>query len=127
MVSLKQFSSVIETARRPDAAAKGIYFDPDRFYLENIRSYFRISREEAAQVLEEAVREGLVACSLGLLGRYGSILAVFRDESEVPEILALPPDPWGEDEESESPKIATALLGRIRIYSTFGKVTHGDP
>jgi len=117
MISFDQFLSVIESAKLSNAAARGIYFDPQKFYLESIRSYFGISKREADLLLAKAQEEGVVEQTIGLADGAGKIVATYRNEEEIPSTIVIRKDTWEDSFEEEELEVDTALLERMYIFS----------
>ncbi|MDP9113128.1 MAG: hypothetical protein M3O20_05545 [Acidobacteriota bacterium] len=61
--------------------------NPDKFYLENVRSLLEISSREAQKICEIAVRQGLFDRGVELLAPDGVVVASAKDESDFPETV----------------------------------------
>jgi hypothetical protein len=62
-------------------------FNPDRIYLENVRSALGISTNQARRICETAVRQGLFRQGVEVLCPDGSVAASAADESHLPQTV----------------------------------------
>lgn len=116
MPSLATFLSTISRylpappARVEDAISK---LNPDKIYLENVRSALGVSTEQARRICETAVRQGLFRQAVEVACPDGSVAASASRESDLPETVRC----WtGEGEHIEEVQLATADLKKTLFY-----------
>jgi hypothetical protein len=90
--------------------------EPDKLYVENVRHFFGVSKENAEFLCEEATKEGLLKRKIGLLclNDHNVILAVDH-ENEIPEEVKCD---ICEDMQRDRSIFESAELGRIVFYTS---------
>lgn len=76
--------------------------NPDRFYIENVRSLLGISHTEAIRVCETAVRQGVFKRGIEILAPDGSVVASAESEADLPRRVQFWMDEGGHHEEAEA-------------------------
>ena len=98
-------------AGREEAIAR---LDPDKFYLENVRSALGVSSGRAQQILDTAVRQGVFRRFVEVLCPDGVAAASAKNESELPEIVHC----WKAEADGSTSelKILTSTLPKVPFY-----------
>jgi len=87
--------------------------NPDKIYVENVRSLLGISHRRAVQVCETAVRQGIFARGVEVLCPDLVVAASAPSESQLPPIVSC----WIErDGEFEQQEFETATLPTLVFY-----------
>ena len=87
--------------------------NPDKFYIENVRSILGISYKSAQGICETAVRQGLFSRGVEVKCPDGAVAAVAANESELPEFVRC----WTEHEGILEPEdLPTAELEKTTFY-----------
>jgi len=87
--------------------------DPDKIYLENVRSVLGVSTFQAKLYCETAVRRGIFRKRVEVVCPDGSVAVSARDESELPEVVKC----WQEDGgEFTQVEYATRDLRKVSFY-----------
>ena len=71
----------------PEQAKLLAQLNPDKFYVENVRSIMGISRHAAIQICETAVRQEIFEQRIEVLCPDGSVAASADTESHLPETV----------------------------------------
>lgn len=87
--------------------------NPDKFYVENVRSVLGVSNHKAVQICESAVRQGLFRRGIEVLCPDGSIAASADAEAGLPSTVHCWSDEGAHPEEVELP---TSSLPKIAFY-----------
>src|SRR5947209_7682408 len=61
--------------------------DPDKIYIENVRSVLGVSTPTAERICETAVRQGLLRKMIEVICPDGSIAASAEDELRLPQMV----------------------------------------
>lgn len=92
--------------------------NPERFYLENVRSIFGITTFEARLLCEMAVEQKLFQKRIALICPdpecHGRIIATFRTLAEIPETISCS---LCEAEDHEQISYNTSSLKKISFYN----------
>ena len=87
--------------------------NPDKFYVENVRSVFKISHKEAKRLCETAVRQGTFVRGVEVLCPDDVVAAVAQSEAELPPIVRCMVE---HDNEFEEIEYDTATLRKMTFY-----------
>jgi hypothetical protein len=94
-------------------AAELARLNPDKIYVENVRSLLRVSHKTALSVCETAVRQGFFARSVEVLCPDNAVAASAPTEAELPETVRC----WSEhDGDMVETEHATRDLAKVRFY-----------
>jgi hypothetical protein len=97
-------------AGRKEAIAR---LNPDKIYLENVRSALGVSSGRAQQIVETAVRQGLFERFVEVVCPDGAVAATARTESELPQKVRC----WTHDGDNlEEVELATSTLPKVTFY-----------
>jgi hypothetical protein len=95
---------------REEALAR---LNPDKIYLENVRSVLGVSSGSAQQIIDTAVRQGIFERYVEVVCPDGAVAASAKTESELPEIVHC----WKEEEgHLEEREIPTSTLPKVTFY-----------
>ena len=87
--------------------------NPEKFYIENVRSIMDISYASALRICEAAVRQGLFIRGVEVKCPDGAVAAAADKETELPEIVRC----WHlEDGHYEPEELATRDLEKSTFY-----------
>ena len=95
--------------------------NPDKFYLENVRSVLGVSDQRALQICESAVRQGFLKRRVEVLCPDGSAAASSDTEAGLPPIVRCWREEDGHYEEVELP---TNVLQKISFYQLNESTAH---
>lgn len=95
---------------REDALAK---LNPERFYVENVRSVLGVSARSAQRVCDTAVRQGFFQTGIQVLCPDHSVAVSAPTEAELPSSVHCWIEDRGELTEADLP---TAELVKLRFY-----------
>jgi hypothetical protein len=87
--------------------------NPDKIYIENVRSILNVSYENAKRICETAVRQGVFARSVEVMCPGGAVAAVADSEDKLPRTVHCWVDDSGHPAEIE---LATASLKKTVFY-----------
>jgi len=91
--------------------------NPDKIYLENVRSVLGVSASKAQRICETAVRQGLFQKMVEVVCPDGSIAASAENEHELPRSVTC----WREKGGNTEPvEIATTSLSKTVYYRLNG-------
>lgn len=91
--------------------------DPDKFYIENVRSVLNISHKRAKSICDIAVKQGVFEGWIELRCPDGSVPATAKTEDSLPEKVRC----WIEkDGKSEPVWMASSDLQRVPFYRLAG-------
>lgn len=96
------------------AAAELAALNPDRIYLENVRSILGVSSARAKNVCDTAVRRGVFIRRFQVLCPDGTVAITADRESDLPQVVRC----WHDEEEFEM--VPTRGLQRLEVYSFRG-------
>ena len=108
-----KFYNIITNPLSPQEVRELMRLNPDRFYVEEIRSLLGVSSSRARKICEIAVRQGVFGRGVEVLAPDGAVVASSDQESKLPENVRLWMDHDGEYEETE---VATRLLPKRLFY-----------
>jgi len=87
--------------------------DPDKFYVENVRSILNVSYATAARICETAVRQGLFERRVEVMCPDGAVAASAETESDLPETVRC----WHEEDGLLEPEnLPTEQLKKTTFY-----------
>ena len=115
---LQKFLDVISAYFPPSGIPVGIEealarLNPDKFYIENVRSILGVSHKRALQICESAVRQGLISRKVEVLCPDGSVAASAAVEAELPSIVTCWHQEAGHYEEVQ---LSTGPLVKVPFY-----------
>jgi hypothetical protein len=87
--------------------------NPDKIYIENVRSILNVSHEAAKRICETAVRQGEFRRGVEVVCPSGAVAASADTEDELPQTVHCWIEDGGHTEEVEMP---TASLRKITFY-----------
>ena len=87
--------------------------NPDKIYVENIRSLLGVSSFQAVKICETAVRQGLFRRGVEVECPNGAVAASADTEEELPEMVRCWMEEGGHTEEVE---VATTSLKKTSFY-----------
>jgi len=87
--------------------------DPDKIYLENVRSALGVSHRVAVRICETAVRQGFFRRGIEVLCPDGAVAASAEKEADLPVTVHCWTEEAGELEEADLP---TESLRKITFY-----------
>jgi len=87
--------------------------NPDRIYLENVRTLLNVSPQTARRICETAVRQGLFTRKIGVLCPDKNIGATAQTEDQLPATVHCTIEREGQFEEEDIP---TEQLDKITFY-----------
>jgi hypothetical protein len=115
----------------PSNPVKGIELElsqlnPDKIYLENVRSILHVSATAASEVLEAAVRQGLLRRGVEVRCPDGYVAATADNGQELPETVNC----WHEEDgRTQRVPLPTSELKKVTFYKLNDKsraaVVHG--
>ena len=116
MPLLERFFRTIDRigAIQPPALDALARLNPEKFYLENVRSVLGVSHSRALEICEAAVRQGVFQAGVEVACPDGSVAATADDESELPESIHC----WTDDSDGhcEEIEVPTASCRKTRFY-----------
>lgn len=87
--------------------------NPDKIYIENVRSVLQVSHSSAVRICETAVRQGLFKRGVEVIGPDGSVAISASKEEELPATVRC----WTQNQgEHEEVLLATDALQKIIFY-----------
>ncbi len=110
---------LLATIRRAFSSSKSINLDalegldPDRIYVENVRSLLNVSHGRAREICEIAVAQGVFNQYVGVTCPDGSMPVSARDEAHLPSEVRCFVEEEGFTEEV---MLATASLPKVVFY-----------
>jgi hypothetical protein len=92
--------------------------DPDKIYVENVRSILHVSTSVAERVLETAVRQGVFQKGVEVRCPDGAVAATADSEKNLPRSVHC----WHElDGDMEEIEVATDELSKVTFYKLNDK------
>ena len=118
MTLLKRFLLAINSLGNPASALAGreselTHLNPDKFYVENVRSLLGVSNLAAVRICETAVRQGTFLRGVEILAPDDVLVASAATDDELPPVIRCWEQHDGELEETE---YATSALKKITFY-----------
>jgi hypothetical protein len=87
--------------------------NPDKIYIENVRSILGVSSASAERICETAVRQGVFRRGIEVVCPDGSVVASADTEAELPPVVSC----WSEiDGHLEEEKLPTEKLKKTTFY-----------
>ena len=87
--------------------------NPDKFYIENVRSILGVSHASAVRICETAVRQGLFERRVEVKCPDGAVAASADSERNLPEMVKC----WHEDDgHLEAEELPTKTLEKTTFY-----------
>lgn len=87
--------------------------NPQKIYVENVRSVFGVSHSIAANLCESAVRRGLFQSGIEVVCPDGSVAATAKSEQDLPQMVRC----WTEENGfPEQIELATTSLEKHKFY-----------
>jgi|SRR5580692_253945 hypothetical protein len=87
--------------------------DPDKFYVENVRSILNVSYEAAVRICETAVRQGVFERRVEVLCPDGAVATSAENEADLPEMVRC----WHEEDGLVEPEeLLTKTLEKTVFY-----------
>lgn len=87
--------------------------NPDKIYVENVRSLLDVSHSNALEILEDGLKQGLLRSGIEVRCPDGSVAATAEVESGLPITVFCTGDEDGHPTEIE---IATDSLQKVKFY-----------
>jgi hypothetical protein len=113
----KLFQIISSVIPSPGMSAKEIEalssLNPDKFYVENVRSLLNISHASAVRICETAVRQGLFDRRVEVVCPDGAVVASADSESKLPPMVKCRREEEGHFEIEELP---TTTLEKATFY-----------
>jgi hypothetical protein len=94
----------------PDALSQ---LNPDRIYVENVRSLLDVSHSNAVEILEDGLKRGWLLSGVEVLCPDGSVAATAEVESKLPSTVTCTTQEEGHPAEIE---LATDSLKKVKFY-----------
>jgi hypothetical protein len=94
--------------------------NPQKIYIENVRSLLGVSHDSAVKICETAVRQGVFMRGIEVLCPDGAVAASAESESKLPSKVHCWVERDGEPEEEE---FSTAELRRVVFYTLYEEPT----
>jgi hypothetical protein len=94
----------------PDALSQ---LNPDKIYVENVRSLLDVSYSNAVEILEDGLRRGLLLSGIEVRCPDGSVAATAADESKLPSTVTCTTEEEGHPSEIE---VSTVSLTKVKFY-----------
>jgi hypothetical protein len=97
-------------AGKEEAIAK---LNPDKIYLENVRSALGVSSGRAQQIVDTAVRQGVFQQFVEVVCPDGAVAASATSESELPQVVHC----WKEEDGGRVEELfPTSQLAKVTFY-----------
>jgi hypothetical protein len=94
----------------PDALAQ---LNPDKIYVENVRSLLDVSHSNAVEILEDGLERGWLRSGIEVICPDGSVAASADTEEALPKTVSCSQEEGGYPEEVE---LATSTLAKVKFY-----------
>jgi hypothetical protein len=94
--------------------------NPDRIYVENVRSLLDVSNSNAVAILEEGLKQGWLLSGVEVTCPDGSVAAIAETEDMLPETVFCTQEEGGHPEEVE---LSTHLLKKRKFYRLNDRAT----
>jgi hypothetical protein len=87
--------------------------DPEKIYVENVRSVLGVSHQAAVRICETAVRQGLFQKRVEVMCADGTVVASAGTDEELPSMVHC----WREEDGNiEEVEVPTSSLDKTRFY-----------
>lgn len=110
----QRFRELLPSGIPASAVAQLAALNPDRIYLENVRSILGVSSARAKNVCDTAVRRGVFTKRFQVICPDGSVAVTAERESDLPPLVRC----WHDEEDFEM--VPTRSLQRLEVYSFRG-------
>jgi hypothetical protein len=102
----------------PEVLAK---LNPDKIYVENVRSLLDVSYSSAVEILEEGLRKGWLLSGFEVRCPDGTVAAIAETERELPPVVTCTGEEDGHPTEIEIPtnSLKTEKFYRLNDSATF--------
>jgi len=87
--------------------------NPEKIYVENVRSLLDVSYSNAAEILEDGIRQGWLSSGVEVRCPDGSVAAIADSEDTLPQEVTCSREEDGHPEEVELP---THSLPKVKFY-----------
>jgi len=87
--------------------------NPDKIYVENVRSLLDVSYSSAVEILEDGLKQGWLRCGVEVRCPDGSVAASADTEDGLPQTVTCTQEEGGHPEEVELP---TNSLSKVKFY-----------
>jgi hypothetical protein len=87
--------------------------NPDKIYVENVRSLLDVSHSNAVEILEDGLKRGLLRSGVEVLCPDGYVAHVAETENELPTTVTCTTEEDGHPTEVELP---TSELKKVKFY-----------
>jgi hypothetical protein len=94
----------------PDALSQ---LNPDKIYVENVRSLLDVSYSNAVEILEDGLKRGWLLSGVEVLCPDGYVAASAETENELPATVTCPAEEDGHPTEVE---FSTNALKKVKFY-----------
>jgi hypothetical protein len=101
--------------------------NPDKIYVENVRSVLGVSNRRAVQICESAVRQGLFRRGIEILCPDGAVAVSVDSVSEIPKTVHCWKQQGDEIEEEELPTSALRKITFYRLNAQSASVLYRQP
>jgi hypothetical protein len=98
---LNIINSIFPPSLSPNLIENLSRLNPDKFYLENVRSVLNVPYNKAKSICEEAVKQGIVKECVEVLCPDGSVAKSAENELDLPKIVQCWEEIDGDYEEKE--------------------------
>lgn len=107
--------SLLPTALTDEQMGLLSRLDTHKIYVENVRSLLGVSHQEAVNILETAVRQGVFTKKIGVMCPDGHVAAEAESEDRLPQTIHCS----SEDDEGfpEELELLTKTLKKVTFYS----------
>jgi hypothetical protein len=100
-----------------DALSK---LNPDKIYVENVRSLLGVSHSNAVEILEDGLKQGLLRRGVEVMCPDGAVAASAETENELPQTVTC----WTEEDgHPEEVQLSTDSLRKVRFYKLNDRPT----
>ncbi len=100
--------------------------NPEKIYIENVRSILDVSYESAKRICETAVRQGVFQRGIEVMCPDGAIAAVADTEDKLPQTVHCWVDDSGHPEEVELPTASLKKTVFYRLNDSADSVPYGQ-
>jgi hypothetical protein len=94
--------------------------NPEKIYIENVRSLLDVSYSNAVEILEDGIRQGWLSSGVEVRCPDGSVAAIAGSEDELPQTVTCSQEEDGHPEEVELP---TRSLSKVKFYRLNDRAT----
>lgn len=100
--------------------------DPDKIYIENVRSILNVSYDSAKQICETAVRQGAFRRAVEVVCPDGAVAAAADTEDKLPRTVHCWVDESGHTEEVELPTASLKKTVFYRLNDSSNSIPYGQ-